>query len=266
VPNLYSAASLNTSILKIWVKDTIDFLFWDLTRSIAMAGALDGQGDKVKTIDPAPEPVFSMADAKLGDMKSTQATVVAANDLQITGMNDAVAPSTRQERLQEFVDGFGHLGKMYSDSVHDSARFSKFQDRMMNVYTYDHATFKELGRLGDDMTENPPPTPEQIGQALGHSLKNTMDRQLKTGDVNFGGPDMTNLEGAMAGVMLAARAHFDPKTMEAQTQQMVDAMESELRKQNVPDVHAIIWGDTKEPGLAVVPPGGNLGDRHNFNM
>jgi len=231
-----------------------------------MAAGLDGQAEKIKADETAQAAPFSLADANVGDMRSAKSTMVAANDLQITGTNDSVAPGTRQERLQEFVDGFGHLGKLYSDSVGDKDRFSKFQDRMMNVYTYDHATFKEMGRLGDDMMKNPPPTPEQIGQALGHSLKNTMDRQLKTGNVDLTSPDMTNLEGAMAGVMLAARANFNSSTRDTQTAAMVDAMEAELRKQNVPHIHAIIWGDTKEPGLAVVPPGQQVGDRHNFGQ
>jgi len=231
-----------------------------------MAASLDGQTEKAKADETVQTAPFSLADANVGDMRTAKTTMVAANDLQITGTNDSATPATRQERLQEFVDGFGHLGKLYSDSVGDQARFSKFQDRMMNVYTYDHATFKEIGRLGDDMTKNPPPTPEQIGQALGHSLKNTMDRQLKTGNVDLASPDMINLEGAMAGVMLAARATFNPNTKDAQTTAMVDAMEAELRKQNVPHIHAIIWGDTKEPGLAVVAPGQQVGDRHNFNQ
>lgn len=206
---------------------------------------------------------FKPLDVSLKDIQATASSgEVETTDFRIS--NDSEYPATNQERIQEFVDGFGQVGKLYNDSVQSNDRLGKFQDRMMGVYAFDHASFKDLARVGESMTKQPPATPEEIGKSLANAFKSTLDRQLQHGDVDLQGKDFTNLEGAMAGMMLAARSTFDPAKMQEQTVAMVDAMDKQLRDRKVPQLQAIIWGDTKEPGLAVVPPNTTI-DRHNFS-
>lgn len=201
---------------------------------------------------------FSLADASLQDVPQPPRDAAAVSTLI---KDDSEYPATKQERLQEFVDGFGRIGKLYDDAVGDDARLGKFQERMAGVYALDHATFKELARLGERMTANPPASGEEVGKTLAQILNNTFERQ--GGTIDLSSPEMVNLQGALAGMMLAQRANFDQAGMSESTIAMVDAMENELTRLKVPAVHAIIWGDTKEPGLAVVPPGKSI-DRHNF--
>ena len=211
-------------------------------------------------------PDAGLGNAKLSDLQGIKlanaATYVQGDSFQIA--DNSAYPATKQARLQEFVDGFGHLGKLYGDSISDSARFAKFQDRMQGVYTFDRDAFKALGRLGDQMIANPPATPEHVGKQLADILHDTMKR--KGGTIDLASPEWQNLQGAMAGVMIAAGSTFRPATKAAQNIAMVDAMDAQLRKNNVPNVNAIIWGDTKEPGLAIVPRGQTLTtqQRHNF--
>ncbi|MBZ0187231.1 MAG: hypothetical protein K8F91_13375, partial [Candidatus Obscuribacterales bacterium] len=68
---------------------------------------------------------FTLADAKLSDVpKSDTSSVALGSGVELQfGPDESVYPPTKQERLQEFVDGFGRVGKLYSDSVQDRGRF-----------------------------------------------------------------------------------------------------------------------------------------------
>ena len=209
---------------------------------------------------------FTLSEARVEDMPKTaggddSASVNAvAGKLEIADRGDY--PATRQEQLQEFVDGFGKVGKLYDDAVKDPARFAKFQERMGAVYQDDHETFMDLSDLGKEMTDTPPSSPEKVGQNLAITLANAIDRKLRTGNVDPGSEDMRNLQGAVAGMMLAARSNFDPSTMAEQTKAMVDSFDAALQTK-MPVIRGIIWGDNGEPGIAVVPPGTAI-DRHKY--
>ncbi len=211
-----------------------------------------------KTGTAAAKIVFTLAEADLGDVQGK----VAARG------SGAFYPSTHQERLQEFVDGFGRIGKAYNDAVHpDEGRFTKFQDRMMNVYNFDRETFLDLAKLGTKLSLKST-TPEAVGTALGDAFIKTLERQSTVAAIDLQGPDWMNLQGAVSGMMLAARANFDrdPARYKQQTIEMVDAMEKVLEKK-VPGLHAIIWSDTGEPGMASGPPDMfKTRDRHSFQQ
>ncbi len=219
----------------------------------------------------AAHPQSKIAEAGLGTstlsdvqgLKTSGSPTYVHNDSFQVADNSAY-PATPVERLQEFVDGFGHLGKLYGDSISDKGRFEKFQDRMQGVYEFDRDTFKALGKLGDQMIAKPPATPEHVGKQLADIFSDTLKRQ--GGNIDLSSPDWQNLQAAMAGIMIAAGSTFKPETKATQNSAMVDAMDAQLRKNNVPYVNAIIWGDTKEPGIAVVPKGQTLTpqQRHNF--
>src|SRR5579885_3163450 len=66
------------------------------------------QSDEKTGKTAAAKIVFTLAEADLGDVQGK----VAARG------SGAFYPSTHQERLQEFVDGFGRIGKAYNDAVH----------------------------------------------------------------------------------------------------------------------------------------------------
>lgn len=226
--------------------------------------------------DAADQTVEAVSQASQGDTglgTATRSDIVALNrdngatyihndSFQIA--DNSANPATMAGRLQEFVDSFGHLGKLYSDATNDNGRFEKFQERMQGVYGFDKDTFKAMGKIGDGLLAKPPMKPEEVGSKLADIFSDTLKRQ--GGQIDLTSPDWKNLESAMAGVMIAATSTFKPETRAAQTTAMVDAMESQLRKDNVPYVSAIIWGDTKEPGLAVVGKGQSLtpAQRHNF--
>ncbi len=220
------------------------------------------QGDKNAAAKSDANVGFTLADAKPGDLPPKTAKP-GPTDLVITGTDDDKVPATRQERLQEFVDGFGKLGKLYHDNTQNVDRLGRFQDRMMGVYGYDHSTFKELARLGEAMTGPNPPSPEAIGKGLAQVFKNTLDRALQTGNVDLQSPDMLNVEGSLSGMMLAAQSTFHPPKDAEQTKKMVDALDAEFLRQKVPHMRGIIFGDTKEPGVAAVPDGATI-DRHNY--
>ena len=217
---------------------------------------------------PAKSPVIDagLGTAKLSDLQALKTsgppTFLQGDSFQIA--DNSQYPATRSGQLQEFVDGFGHLGKLYGDSISDKGRFEKFQDRMQGVYEFDRDTFKALGKLGDQMIAKPPATPEHVGKQLADIFSDTLKRQ--GGNIDLSSPDWQNLQAAMAGIMIAAGSTFKPETKATQNSAMVDAMDAQLRKNNVPYVNAIIWGDTKEPGIAVVPKGQTLTpqQRHNF--
>ncbi|HMP53641.1 MAG TPA: hypothetical protein PKD05_18980, partial [Candidatus Melainabacteria bacterium] len=120
-----------------------------------MANKADSDAGDLKFDSPdggektAPQ-VFTLADARVDDLPKTtddSADVrTVAGKLEITDRGDY--PATRQEQLQEFVDGFGKVGKLYDDAVKDPARFAKFQERMGAVYQDDHETFMDLSDIG----------------------------------------------------------------------------------------------------------------------
>lgn len=209
-----------------------------------------------------PDINFRMTDAKLSDVKppGESAGANSAGDLQIAY---ADPPQTRQEKLQEFVDGFGKVGKLYSDSVQDNDRFGKFQDRMAQVYSSDRDGFLDLARVGKEMTDKPPASPEKIGEGLADAIADKLSRTQVGGTVELDGAEMMNFQAAVAGMMLAARSTFEPGSMDRQTTSMVDSLDARLQAKNVPYIRGIIWGDTHEPGLAMIPPGTRV-DRHNF--
>lgn len=209
-----------------------------------------------------PEINFRMTDARLSEVKPADHTESAnpAGDLQIAYGDP---PQTRQEKLQEFVDGFGQVGKLYSDSVQDNDRFGKFQDRMAQVYSSDRDGFLDLARVGKEMTGKPPASPEKIGEGLADAIAEKLSRMQTGGTVELDGPEMMNFQAAVAGMMLAARSTFEPGAMNQQTTAMVDALDARLQAKNVPYIRGIIWGDNHEPGLALIPPGTRV-DRHNF--
>ncbi len=216
----------------------------------------------------------SLGCAKLSDMKCfspSAATLVAEDGFSIADSSkyshatkDSQTAPTHQELVQEFVDNFGKLGKLYSESVGDPARFAAFQKRMEGVQAFDRETFKALGSIGERLAANPPMNPEDLGRELADILKATMER--KGGKIDLGSDEWKNLQSAMAGIMIAAGATFDPGTKEQQNIAMVDAMDQQLRANGTPFVYAIIWGDTKEPGLAIEPSEKPLtaDRRHNY--
>ena len=226
----------------------------------------DAGDHSVATAVPQTIADAGLGHAKLSDLTSlsqTFAPTYVHNDSFQIADNSAY-PTTQIGRLQEFVDGFGHLGKLYGDSISDKARFEKFQDRMQGVYGFDRDSFKALGNIGDQLIANPPATPELVGKKLADIFSDTLKRQ--GGNIDLAKPEWQNLQAAMAGVMIAAGSTFKPETKAEQNVAMVDAMEAQLRKNNVPYVNAIVWGDTKEPGMATVPKGQTLTpqQRHNF--
>lgn len=188
------------------------------------------------------QPAFTLADAKLGDIG---------------------AAAQRRNPMQEFVDGFGHLGKLYDDAVHDLGRMSKFQERMGKLFKEDRPTFDALAKVGEGLMAKPPATPEQTGRALADAFSDAIERRKQQGDVDLSSPSNQSMEAAFAGVMLAARANFPADKMKEQTTAMVDAFDARLREKGVPFVNGVVYGDNGEPGLAVVPPGQQI-DRHNF--
>ena len=209
-------------------------------------------------------PNFTLADADMTDIPDRSPSEVSQDgDLLIVASNDSIYPSTRQEQLQEFVDGFGRLGKMYHDSVGDSGRMGRFQERMGNVYQEDRQTFLDLAKVGDGLAQKPPLSPEQVGEDLAQAAISGIERQLQAGNGDLSSPEMQNIQGAVAGVMLAARSTFGQADMESKTRAMIDAIDRKFQEGGLPFLRGIIWGDTKEPGLAVVPEGTNI-DRHNF--
>lgn len=217
----------------------------------------------VVTLAQATNPETTFVNAKLSDLnmlaKGAGSTYVNNDGFTLT---DHSYPTTRAGQVQEFIDGFGHLGKLYSDSVNDPARFEKFQQRMQGVYQYDRETFKDLGALGEKLIANPPISGEQVGKELADIIKRTADRKGS----DFTSADWQNLQAAVAGVMIAAGSTFDLATKAAKNIAMVDAMENQLKSNGINNLHAIIWGDTKEPGMAITPNGKTLTpeQRHNF--
>ena len=166
-------------------------------------------------------------------------------------------------QLMEFVKGYDQLGKLYNESVGDRGRLDKFQDRMLKVFNSDKDTFSALGQVGNGLIANPPTAPDQVGKQLADIFSDALKRQ--GGQADFTSPEWKNLQSAMAGVMIAASATFKPDTKNAQTVTMVDAMDAQLRTDSVPKINAVIWGDTKEPGIAFNPKGVALTaeQRHN---
>lgn len=209
-----------------------------------------------------------LVNARLSDIKvlhGDQSPTYVQNDgFKIMVADNSPNRQSHAQRVQEFIDGFGHLGKLYGDSVTDQNRFAKFQDRMQNVYGFDREAFKEMGRIGDSLLANPPATPEQVGKKLADILSDSMRR--KGASIDLAGADWVNMQAAMAGVMIAAGSTFKPQSKAEQNTAMVDAMDAQLRHNKVPYVNAIIWGDTKEPGMAIIPPGTKLTkeQRHNY--
>ncbi len=197
----------------------------------------------------------SLGCATLSEIKglSSSAATFIANDGFAIADSSVGSPDTRtrQERVQEFVDNFGKLGKLYAEAVDDPARFAAFQKRMEDVQTFDRQTFKDLGSIGERLAANPPMRPEEVGKELANILKTTMDR--KGGNIDLASEEWKNLQAAMAGIMIAAGATFEQATKDKQNITMVDAMDEQLRANGIPFVYAIIWGDTKEPGLAIDP-------------
>lgn len=232
---------------------------------MALTTRADAGDHSVGTLAHATVPDAGLSHAKLSDLDNLNQngpTYVNNDSFQIA--DNSAYPATAIGRVQEFVDGFGHLGKLYSDSVSDNGRFEKFQDRMQGVYGFDRDDFKGLGNIGDQLIAKPPATPEQVGKQLADIFSDTLKRQ--GGNIDLSKPEWQNLQAAMAGVMIAAGSTFNPQTKAQQNIAMVDAMDAQLRKNNVPYVTAIVWGDTKEPGMAVVPKGQTLTpqQRHNF--
>ncbi len=210
----------------------------------------------------------SLGYAQLSDMKlsSPSAATFVLNDTFAIADASTVSSDaqTHQERVQEFIDNFGKLGKLYSEAVGDPARFAAFQKRMEDVQAFDRQTFKDLGSVGEKLAEKPPMKPEEVGKELANILKETMDR--KGGKIDLTSEEWKNLQAAMAGIMIAAGATFEPGTKNLQNIAMVDAMDKQLRANGTPFVYAIIWGDTKEPGLAIDPSETPLTPdrRHNY--
>lgn len=234
---------------------------------MALTTRADAGDHSVATALPTTFPDAGLIHAKLSDLNNLMqngSTYVNNDSFQIA--DNSAKTATRVNRAQEFVDGFGHLGKLYSDSVNDNGRSQKFQERMEGVYGFDRDTFRALGNVGDQLIAKPPATPEQVGKQLADIFSDTLKRQ--GGNIDLSKPEWQNLQAAMAGVMIAAGSTFNPQTKAQQNIAMVDAMDAQLRKNNVPFVNAIIWGDTKEPGMAIVPKGQTLTtqQRHNFTM
>lgn len=227
----------------------------------------DAGDSSVSARDHAATAESGLANARLSDIKvlngEKSPTYVQNDGFKIMVADNSSAQQTHAQRVQEFIDGFGHLGKLYGDSVSDPNRFAKFQERMQNVYRFDPEAFKEMGRIGDSLLANPPASPEQVGKKLGDILSDSMKR--KGGNIDLSQADWVNMQGAMAGVMIAAGSTFKQNKAE-QNIAMVDAMDGQLRQNKVPYVHAIIWGDTREPGIAIVPPSVKLTreQRHNY--
>ena len=163
---------------------------------------------------------------------------------------DSQQDRAHQELAQEFANNFGKLGKLYSDSVGDS-RLPGFQATMHNVQAFDRETFRALGTIGEKLAANPPMPAEEVGRELANILKETMLR--KGGSIDLASDDWKNLQIAMAGIMIAAGATFDPVTKAQQNIAMVDAMDNQLPANGIPYLYAIIWADTKEPGLFISP-------------
>ncbi len=210
----------------------------------------------------------SLGCARLSDMKLSSpsaATFVSSDSFAIADASTVSSDAqTHQERVQEFIDNFGKLGKLYSEAVGDPARFAAFQKRMEDVQAFDRQTFNDLGSIGEKLAAKPPMKPEEVGKELANILKATMDR--KGGKIDLTSDEWKNLQAAMAGIMIAAGATFEPGTKEQQNIKMVDAMDKQLRENGTPFVYAIIWGDTKEPGMAIDPSEKPLtpDQRHNY--
>lgn len=201
----------------------------------------------------------TLADAKLNDLPKS----VSGSAADITLVDDSGKPSTRQEQLQEFVDGYAKAGKLYADSVGDE-RLGRFQDRVGAVYDSDYKTFKEFAALQDKLVAKPPEQPQDVGRDLGKIFADALSRQAQNGRVDLGSPENQNLMGAISGFMIAARSTFAPGSdQQTETAKMVDALETQLQRSKISTAHGIIWGDTKEPGMATYPSSKTY-DRHNF--
>jgi hypothetical protein len=195
-------------------------------------------------------PAFSLVQSTLGDVRDSSKRYAVAS------LDPGGAPATTESAAQQFVRGFGPLGSLYTDAVHNDKRKDTFQERMEKVYTGDRQTFLDMASIGDRLTAKPPASPEEVGKSLADAYANALDREgKKTGKLDLNSPDMVNLMAATSGVMIGARSTFDPAKMPQQTKTMVDAMEGELAKKGVKFVHAVIWDNSNEPGVALIPPG-----------
>jgi hypothetical protein len=206
------------------------------------------------------EPAFSLVQSTLGDVRDSSKRYAVASLDSPTGVKvdggEGDNPRPAEGSVQEFVNGFGHLGTLYSDAVHNDKRSATFQERMENVFTGDPQTFRDMASIGDRLVAKPPASPAEVGKSLADAYASALDREgKKTGNLNLGSPDMVNLMAATSGVMIGARSTFDQAKMPEQTKAMVDAMEGELAKKGVQGVHAVIWDNSNEPGVAFIPPG-----------
>jgi hypothetical protein len=232
---------------------------------MALPTRADAGDHSATTLAQATVPDAGLGYARLSDLSTLNQngpTYLQNDRFQIA--DNSGNPATRISKAQEFEDAFDHLGRLYSDSVIDDGRSLKFKERMEGVYRFDRDTFRALGNVGDQLIAKPPATPEQVGKQLADIFTDTLKRH--GGSIDLSEPEWLNLQSAMAGVMIAAGSTFNPETKAQQNIAMVDAMDAQLRTNNIPYVNAIIWGDTKEPGMAVVPPGQTLTQqqRHNF--
>jgi hypothetical protein len=229
-----------------------------------------------------------LATVSLSEVKGLKGTRVASSDTVAAGIQGG--DGTPKSPLQEFIDVVGPLENMYSRAVGNQNRVDTFQKRMEGVYEFDHQTFTDIGSLSTRMREGKIP-PAEVGKEIGKILHSTLDRHAEPGKPARLDSDLLNVEGALSGVMLAARANFDQKNVPNfnwQTIQMAHAAEHKLSSggganvtvnfevapkkpgespqvgQRHDKIHAIRYFDTQEPGLANVPARQRL--RHPINF
>jgi hypothetical protein len=210
------------------------------------------------TAEPSKTKGLTLADASLKDFAPLPQT--AANDLTI--VDDSSKSAGQQQRDNGFKDGFSGVENLYKNSIKDPVREARFHDRMQAIYDRDPQTFKEFASLTHKIAANPPASPEEVGGELGKIYADALRRQSARGSVDLESPENQNLMGAMSGYMLAGRATFGAGDTQ-QTKAMVDSLESKIGASKY--AHAVIWGDTKEPGMVVCPPNTTY-DRYNFSM
>jgi hypothetical protein len=172
---------------------------------------------------------------------------------------------------QEFVDGMSPLRKLYETSVGETvnpdpntSRTARFHDRMGNLAIQDPQTFRDLAQLGNELAKTPSLPPEQIGKSIADILHRSLSLRGAYGEIHADSNDTQILLGALAGVMIAARSGFDPEKLPAETAAMVDGMEKELAANKTPVIHAVVYGDTGEPGLVASAQAPSDDQRHNF--
>ncbi len=145
------------------------------------------------------------------------------------------------------------------------ARVAAFQQRMEKVADYDPATSEALKKLADQITAQPPVSPEAVGADLAKIFAETIARH--DGKEKYDSPEIDNLLKTMAGMMLATQSTFqEPSgpgqpTEKEQTAAMITSMNEQLKKDKIDFLYGVVWFDG-EPGMAIVKPGDEINIYH----